>query len=92
MKFKTEQLTVTPMFLCHIELEDYSLDGEYSVYDELYKREARDWYDYDTDEFYFGADSMTLLSIDTLEFTVFNKEDITTVLEKLEAYLGGTHD
>ena len=92
MKIKRENLTVTPVLLCQLELEDYSLDGEWSIYDELNKLEMRDWYDNDTEESYFGAESMCLMSIDTLEFTVLNQEVLMTVLEKLEAYLGGTHD
>lgn len=91
MKIKSENLTVTPVLLCQLELEDYSLDGEWSVYDELNKLEMGNWYDDDAEELYFGAESMTLLSYDTLEFTVLNEEVLMTVLEKLEAYLGGTN-
>lgn len=77
-----EQLTVTPILLCHLEIiEDVA-------YNKLEILEMQDWYDIESDEFYFGAESMTLLNIDTLEFTVLNEEHLLTVLEKLEVFLG----
>ena len=71
---------------CYIELESYE------QYETLNRLEMREWYNEEEDGNYFGASSIELSDIGTLYFTAESFEHAHAILEKIEAYLGGTHD
>ena len=82
-----DRTTMIEVVSCHVELE------RYEDYEALSRLEMSDWCQDGTDDDYnLGALSIELLDVSTLYFTAESFEHAYVVLEKLEAYLGGTHD
>lgn len=81
-----DKARMTEIVSCCVELE------RYEDYESLNRLEMSDWWEDGTeDEYNLGALSIELLDVSTLYFTAESFEHAHLVLEKIEAYLGGTH-